>query len=59
MTPQEKTQQLLEAIRFCKEHNLFFPKEVQKAVTKEQQFRLGCEAILRKEHYLKAHPEEK
>ena len=49
MTPQEKSRELAEAMKFCLEKGLITPEEVQAAQSKEQKFQLACKAVLRKE----------
>ena len=59
MTPKEKSQELLKAMRFCKEKNLFRPGELEAVKgNKEAQFKLACQAVIRMELYQKAHPEK-
>ena len=59
MTPQEKSRELAEAIKFCLEKGLITPEEVQAAQSKEQKFQLACKARLRMELYLKKQTEER
>ena len=58
MTPQQKSQQLLQAIQFCKQKKLITAEEIAKAKSNQQKFQLACEAVMRMELYLKAHPQK-
>ena len=53
MTPQEKSRELAEAMKFCLEKGLITSEEVKAAQSKEQKFQLACRARLRMELYLK------
>ena len=57
MTPQEKAQQLAEAVKYCIENNLLLPEEIamlQKG-DKEERFKVMCKAKLRMDLHLKVH----
>lgn len=55
MTPKEKSEALIQAIKFCLQHKLMTPQEVRAAQTNEEKFKVGCKAILRMELYQKHH----
>lgn len=58
LTPQEQTQELNEAVKFCLERGLIKTDEVRQAQSRQEKLELGCEAMLKKQLYLKAHPSE-
>ena len=45
-------------IQFCKQKKLITAEEIAKAKSNQQKFQLACEAVMRMELYLKAHPQK-
>ena len=58
MRPQQKSQQLLQAMQFCKEKKLITVEEIAKAKSKAQKYQLACKALMRMQLYLQAHPQK-
>ena len=59
MTPQEKSQYMVQAIKYCLKKGLMTEEEVKAPRNMEEEKRLSAEAILRMRLYMKRHPEEK
>lgn len=59
MNPSQKAQLLAEAVRFCLRHHLFRPGEISR-MKHDRQFllKMGPESLLRRDLYLKAHPDQ-
>ncbi|MGN0035958.1 MAG: hypothetical protein ACI36X_01860 [Bacteroidaceae bacterium] len=57
LSAKEKSAEMLEAVRFCKEHGLLREKELLllSRGSREEKFRLACEAVMRKELWLRKH----
>ena len=54
-TPGEKSRELMEALRFCREKGLITPEEIGQARSRQEKFRLACRALLRKELWERQH----
>ena len=58
LSREEFTRELGEATKFCLQRKLLFPDEIKKLQNREQGMKIGLSSWLRRELYLKAHPEE-
>ena len=58
MTPQEKSKQMIEAIKYCLNNKLLSNEEVQAAKSKEQKLQLACKAIMKMQLHQKKQAEK-
>lgn len=59
MTPKEKAAAMAEAVKFCLRKGLFKEEEMRRMQgNRDYQKEMGFRAMVRKDLYLKAHPDE-
>ena len=58
MSPQEKSQYMVKAIKFCLAHGLMSEEEVKAPKNMQEERKLSAEAILKMRLYQKKHPQE-